>query len=137
MGCNSQTHSCFAERKAITSDCHVTYDKTKTSLSISRTLRAFNFAWSLKSKKVFSWWIPQNLSRAQNDSRVKWCLGRAKKNSTWVTSKHVIGDKTWIFISVNLKEKNNWLFGCFPMTLTDKSCSFKKCFQKNYGFLFW
>ena len=63
-----------AVRKLIASDHHVTYDAIETSLNISRTRVNSILCDHLKVEKLRSHLISHNLSQAEKEAQLKWCL---------------------------------------------------------------
>ena len=61
-----------AVQKLIMQDRHVTYCEIEATLGISSTSIYKILHGHLAVKKIYSRWIPHNLTKAQKDKRVDW-----------------------------------------------------------------
>jgi hypothetical protein len=68
-----------AVRKPIMQDHHVTYREIEASLGISITSIHKILHEHLAVKKIYSRWIPHNLTIAQKKARVDWCKEMLKR----------------------------------------------------------
>ena len=89
-----------AVRQLILHDRHMTYCGIETTLGISGTSIHSILHEHLTVKKIFSHWIPHNMSIAQKKARVNWLKEMLQKYDRGA-SKHVYdivtGDETWVY----------------------------------------
>ncbi|KAG5331326.1 NU1M oxidoreductase, partial [Acromyrmex charruanus] len=89
-----------AVRELIMQDCHVTYRKIETSLSISMTSIHKILHEHLAVKKICSRWIPHKLTITQKQAHINWCKEMLKKynhGASKTVSITSTGDESWIY----------------------------------------
>ena len=87
-------------RHLILQDRHVTYCEINTTLGISRTSINSILHEHLTVKKIYSHWIPHNLSIAQKKTRVNWSKEMPQKYDRGASNQLcdiVTGDESWIY----------------------------------------
>ena len=87
-------------RELILQDRHVAYREIEASLDISYTSIHSILLEHLAVKKIWSCWIPHNLTIAQTKARVDWSikmLGKYDRGASKDVYKIVTGDESWIY----------------------------------------